>query len=253
MVNREFESNTEWATGRITSNNKRYAIMVTCFAVFWSLVSIPCAYFCLKQASTNPKAWIGMIFPACGVIIWFLAMQAWGHWKKFGASVFVMAETPAPIGGTLAGVVEMSCLLPADEQFEIQLVCNKSSQNRRTNSNLSNIKAHESEKYTVVADNAVDHTRIPILIPIPHDGNESGRREKDRWKSETYTWYLNVVAKQSGFDSSYCVPVFVSSGSAAAAHSTADYSTDSGDYTVGEHYETGHCGGGGGHFANSGR
>ncbi len=201
----------EWAGGEITSSNKTLLLFAGIFALFWNLISAPLLFLLPGEIIENENylALLGLLFPlvGAGLLIW--AGYLLFRWRKYGESVFQMAEVPGVIGGKLAGVIRTKVKLRPEEGFKLTLNCiNKyrsgSGKNRSTREKI--LWQDEQVIIRELAEHDPTQSAIPVAFAIPYDA-----RPTDTSNTNNQTiWRLEAQAAVPGIDyhARFDVPVF---------------------------------------------
>lgn len=210
----------DWAAGRIEDGNRSTMIAAWVLAGFWNLISLPGAYFAVREAMRegNRAALIALLFPLVGFGLLVWAVRASLRYRRYGVSRLDLATVPVAIGRELRGTVVARGLLPAPGGFGVTLTCVRrvtrgSGKNRSTTETvLWQEEQRSSGTQSRTADGMM--TSVPVAFRIPADVEPAD----DTDRRNTVIWRLAVSADVPGVDyhSSFEVPVFRAAAAAAA-------------------------------------
>ncbi|MBC2593008.1 hypothetical protein H5P28_01920 [Ruficoccus amylovorans] len=203
--------NKTWASGRIKDSNLVGALFMIPFALFWNGVSWTVILVMLSSGNLgeNPALLIFLLFPLIGLGLAWAAVYQILRWRKYGTSVFELAEIPGVIGGNLGGLILTRVHVRHQGGFTLTLRnvhqwTSGSGKNRRTHTET----LWESRQVLDQEAMPDDPTRsaLPVLFFIPYTCHPTQRR---RDGSQDY-WELTATARAPGLDykASFRVPVF---------------------------------------------
>jgi Protein of unknown function (DUF3592) len=207
----------EWATGEIQSRTKALMLFVILFATMWNAIAIPISAIVVNEAvlgDGDRKGLIVLLFPAVGLLLILWAVRMVIQWRKFGRSVFRMAEVPGVLGGKLSGVIEVPVNVRPENGFHLTLNCI----NKRTSGSGKNRSTHESvlwQDTRVVSrelfEEDLTRSAIPVAFGVPYDGRASDSSDSDN----EIIWRLEAKAAVAGvdYDAQFDVPVFMTEAS----------------------------------------
>ena len=201
----------DWAAGRVEDGSRGTMVAAWIFAAFWNLISIPGAYFGVRQALEDERrgALLVLLFPAVGLGLLVWALRATLRYRRYGISRLALATVPAPVGRELRGTVEAPAVLEAPGVL-LTLTCLRrvtrgSGKNRSTS---ETVLWQEEQRATPSGSRtaAGTATSIPVAFRIPADAqpaDETNPRDRVLWR-------LAVSAAVPGVDyhSTFEVPVF---------------------------------------------
>ena len=199
----------DWAAGRIEGSSRRRMFLAWTFAVFWNLISVTVPIFVIPKALEEGEkiALLALIFPAIGLALLVWAIRLTLRHRKFGISVFRMAQVPGVIGRLLRGVIVTNTFVRPDDGFVVTLTCVNRLTIRSGGGNSTREKVLWQEerrvKETAVGQRA---TAIPVSFRLPPEVRESDSSDA----SDQIIWRLEAAASIPGVDyhASFEVPVF---------------------------------------------
>ncbi len=211
----------DWTAGRVRDANRSAAAGLWTFALMWSLIALPAAWFGVRDAIAKNErvAWLVLLFPAVGLGLIVAAARASMRSRKFGASRLDLVTTPAVIGQGLGGVIRTPADIRSADGFRLLLSCVRV---RRTGSGKSR-STHEAvlwqEEKRVPGQRGAGGpedgmvTNIPVAFRIPPDAAPCDDRNPD----DRVVWRLRASASVPGVDyeSVFEVPVFRTAASDA--------------------------------------
>ncbi len=202
----------DWAAGRIEDSNRGTMVGAWIFAGFWNLVSLPGAYFGIRQLMNEGEkgALFVLIFPAVGLGLLVWAIRATLRYRRFGVSRLDLATVPAPLGGELRGAVIAPVTLDALEGVQVTLtsvrrVTTGSGKNRSTSETvLWQEEQRARPALSRTAEGMV--TSVPVTFRLPPDAESTDGTDP----RNQVVWRLVVTAEVPGVDyhSTFEVPVF---------------------------------------------
>jgi hypothetical protein len=188
-------------------------------------VSLPLLFVLPEEVfeKGNRAALLGFIFPLVGIGLLVWAGRAFIRWKKYGDSVFEMANVPGVVGGKLEGRILTSVAIEAVSGFDLTLNCvhrvTKGSGDSRSTSE-SILWQQQQHLDRELLDYDPTRASIPVLFAIPYDTQPTEERTDD----DEILWRLEVGAETAGVDyaAKFDVPVF------KTADSQADFELEGG-------------------------
>ncbi len=200
----------EWNSGRINDNCVAEIFLWGFFALFWNGISWTAFVAILSDDSAGTEALFFIsIFLVIGAALLVPFVRSIIFWRKFGASVFELAENPGVIGGSLGGIVHTRKNIRPRDGFKVSLMCiervvSGSGKNQSTRETV----LWESPEQTVhdAAAGNLRTSRLPVLFDIPYDCPETSVETPRRQT----VWMLRVKAELPGMDfaAQFAVPVF---------------------------------------------
>ena len=207
----------DWASRRIPDADRGQTGVLWGFALFWNLVSLPSAYFGVRQAlQTGDKAaLLVLLFPAVGCVLLAAAIYSAMRTSRYGRSVLELNAVPAPVGRELAGTIHVARGLDPEHGVQLTLTCVRrvttgSGKNRSTRENI----LWQDEQLIPGVSRQYDGVAIPVRMAIPPDGEPCD--DSDPWNR--VLWRLGARATTPGIDyaATFEVPVFRTAESAEA-------------------------------------
>lgn len=198
-----------WASGRIKDSGVVGMLVLVAFAVLWNAMTwIWVASMLFSGTFKEEKFSLFALVPLLiGLGIGGFALYLFLRWRKYGVSVFEMAEVPGVLGGSLGGVVMMRSPVRATDGFRLLL----RSMHRWSSGTGKNRKTHtetlwEREQTLPTPDSRFGQRMLPVLFTIPYDCQPTHKFNSNK---EHY-WELVVTGKSPGIDykASFVVPVF---------------------------------------------
>ena len=205
----------DWASRHVMDADRSQAGLLLVFALFWNLVSLPSAYFGVRQAlQTGDKApFLVLIFPAVGCVLLAAAIYSAMRTSRYGRSVLELDAVPAPIGRELAGTIHVAKGLDPEHGVQLTLTCVRrittgSGKNRSTREEI----LWQDDQSIPVVGRQYDGVAIPVRMAIPADGEPCD--DSDPWNR--VLWRLAARAVTPGIDyaATFEVPVFRTAESA---------------------------------------
>jgi hypothetical protein len=208
----------DWAAGRIEDSGRATMWTAWAFAAFWNLVSLPAAWFGVREVveKGNMAALLALLFPLVGMGLLIWAVKATLRFHRYGVSVLELQATPGVVGHGLTGAVRTTSALMVPEGFQVTLTCLRrvtrgSGKNRSTS---ETILWQEDRRARGEASRGASgmNTTIPVAFALPDDATPCD----DRDPRDRVLWRLDVTASVPGVDyaSSFEVPVFRTAESA---------------------------------------
>lgn len=216
----------DWAAGRIksliSSQVKVQAFMALAFCVMGGLLTI----FVLPKElhKGNNNALVILIFPAIGIGVLVVVIRAMLAKHRFGDCSFELAQIPAPLGGTLDGLIQTGAPLKLEQGLHLKLSCiqrtvSGSGNNRSVQENIFWQNEKVFRRDAGLPATGAGGSGIPVHFQLPSDQPESSLRG-----AATIIWRLDARAKMSGpdFAATFEVPVFRVAGTVSSAETDSD-------------------------------
>ncbi len=192
----------DWASGVVKSDNRKTAVGLVVFAVFWIGISTIVLISMIASGGSPPvMAWLViLLFEAIGIGMLVWAIRELRVAKRYGAAELHLASVPGVIGGKLAGVVTLPDYAEPYEEYRVELVCERTVRRGKSTTRVKEWSAElklDPKKLPAKRDGV----QIPILFGIPYGLPPS---------EYPITWTLRVRGKQPGIDVDvrFRVPVF---------------------------------------------
>lgn len=210
----------DWAAGRIEDSNRSTLIAAWSFAGFWNLISLPAAFFAVRQALRDESYGVlfVLIFPAVGLALLVWAIRVTIRFRRFGVSRLELDAVPAPVGRTLRGTVFATGALEVPGGLRVILTCVRrvttgAGKNRSTRERvLWQEETRVQGRQTRSAEGMM--TSIPVAFDLPADAEPCDQTTP----RNQVIWRLAVSAEVPGVDyaSTFEVPVFRTANSTDA-------------------------------------
>lgn len=201
-----------WVEGRIEYRASAAAFGLGVFAALWNSIALPAWYLAYSEGVFSESLFAGImisLFPAVGLFLVFGAIRAALQWRKYGCSVFRMAEVPGVIGGTLRGVIEVPARVSAEQGYHLKLSCihrvtTGTGKNRHTREDTVWKDERVIARELLAQDSSL--TVLPVLFGIPFDMPDFDESDSNN----AIIWRLEVQAATPGVDyeAKFEVPVF---------------------------------------------
>jgi hypothetical protein len=216
----------DWAEGKIKSAAgsqwKFFLFMGAMFCAIGCTVS----FFVLKEELPrhNYTFLFVLIFPLVGFGFLIAAVRALLAHRRFGDCFFQLAQVPAPLGGSLDGIIQTSRLLRFEQGLHLKLSCiRRTVVHNADKGGVDETVLWQDEKFfrhdAGLPATVEGGTGIPVHFALPANMPESSLRGDD-----TTHWKLDAKAKMSGLDFTalFEVPVFHVAGVVAADQPDVD-------------------------------
>lgn len=218
----------DWAAGRIADSTRSTMIAAWLFAGLWNLISLPAAFFGVRQAFRE-GSYAGLfvlIFPLVGLALLVWAIRAAIRFRRFGVSRLDLDTVPAPIGRALRGTVVATGVTGPLEPLRVILTCVRrvTSGSGKNRSTSESILWQEEQRLPGQQTRSAEGmtTAIPISFALPRDVEPSDATNP----RNQVVWRLSVSADVPGVDyaATFEVPVFRTADSepAPSAEPAAD-------------------------------
>jgi hypothetical protein len=199
----------DWAEGRVKSNTRGGMISAWVFGILWNLISAPILFFLPQEAAKKPIAYIGLVFPAVGLLLLVRAIRLTLAYLEFGKTSFEMSPVPGVIGGHLKGVIQSRFPHNPEHGVQLRLSCVRrvvtgSGDSRSTSENL--LWRGEANLSPGQLYPGPTGTSIPVNFRIPWDCLATDSQNP----SNATIWMLEARADVPGvdYDDVFEVPVF---------------------------------------------
>ncbi|MGB9204647.1 MAG: hypothetical protein WCB94_11850 [Terriglobales bacterium] len=201
----------DWAQGRANSKTRTSMLSGWIFAIFWNAISMPIAFLVLPAATRQkgPVAYLGLIFPAVGVLLLVYAIRRTIAFFEFGNTYFEMSTLPGVVGRELNGQIQARFPHSPDHGVHLRLSCVHRMQtgSGNTQSTTENILwRDEADLASGQLCPGPNGTTIPVHFRIPLDAQATEKRSP----RDEFVWVLEALADVPGVDyhDIFEVPVF---------------------------------------------
>lgn len=202
---------TDWAQGRANSKTRTSMLSGWVFAIFWNAISMPIAFLVVPTAARQrgPIAYLGLIFPAVGVLLLIYAIRRTIAFFEFGNTYFEMSSVPGVVGRELNGQIQARFPHSPDHGVHLRLSC----VHRVTTGSGNSQSTTENIMWRDEADLASGQlcpgpngTTIAVHFGIPLDAQATEKRSA----GDEFVWVLEALADVPGVDyhDIFEVPVF---------------------------------------------
>ncbi len=210
----------DWAAGKIKSTAgaqvKAFAIMALAFCGLGGLFTF--TMLPKELHNGNYMALLVLIFPAIGIGFVIAIVRAVRAHRRYGDCFFELAQIPAPLGGSLDGMIQTGARLRLEKGLYLKLSCIRrvvtgSGKNQSTQETVLWQGEKVFKPEASLPEPEPGHTGIPVFFKLPADQPECFARG-----NEAVNWRLEAKAKMSGpdFSASFEVPVYHVAGAAIA-------------------------------------
>lgn len=202
----------DWAAGKIKSRNLAQGIIFLIMGTMFSVIGGISTFFVFKQElpKGNYAALLVLLFPLVGVAFLGAFVRGMLAQRRFGNCWFELAQVPAPLGGSLDGLIQTERPLILEQGLHLKLSCIRrtvtgSGKNRHTHENIlwQDEKVFRSD--APLPTDGLGGSGIPVHFNLPADQPESTLRG-----DSNVIWRLEARAKMAGpdFTAMFEVPVF---------------------------------------------
>lgn len=209
----------DWAAGKIKSSAMAQTKMHLIVGLAFCGIGAMYVFAALPKElhNGNHLALIVLLFPAIGIWLLGYSFVKWRSRRRFGDCFFELAQIPAPLGGTLEGMIQTGARLKLEHGLHLKLSCIRRtvSGSGKNRSVTENILWQDEKIFKAEADlpePEPGHGGIPVFFKLPADQPECYARG-----SESVFWRLETKSKMRGPDFSvvFDVPVFKVAGAIA--------------------------------------
>ena len=210
----------DWAAGKIKSTAgaqvKLFAIMAVAFCGMGGLFTVTALPKELHKG--NYPALLVLLFPAIGIGFVIAIVRATLARRRFGDCIFELAQIPAPLGGSLDGMIQTGARLKLEHGLHLKFSCIRrivtgSGKNQSTQETVLWQDEKVFKPEAGLPEPEPGHSGIPVFFKLPADQPECYARGR-----ESVSWRLEAKAKMSGpnFSAVFDVPVFQVAGAVVA-------------------------------------
>lgn len=209
----------DWAAGKIKSTSTA----PVGFFLLWSFLALAMTAPAVHAIPTewrkgNHLILVALLFPAIAVYLLGYSFVKWRSRRRFGDCFFEPAQIPAPLGGTLEGMIVTGAPLKLEQGLHLKISCIRrivsvsgAGKTRRDNAQETILWQDEKifKPEASLPDSEPGHSGIPVFFKLPADqpgcfaiGNDS------------VFWRLEAKSKMRGpdFSVAFDVPVFKVAG-----------------------------------------
>ena len=205
----------DWAAGKIKST---FTAPIG-FLLLWSFLALAMTAPALlaipvELKKGNHLVLVVLLFPAVALSLLGYSFVKWRSRRRFGDCFFEPAQIPAPLGGTLEGMIVTGTRLQLEQALHLKISCIRrtaSGEDTRENILWQDEKIFKAEAR--LPDPEPSHSGIPVFFKLPADQPECYARG-----NESVFWRLEAKSKMRGpdFSAVFDVPVFKVAGTAIA-------------------------------------
>ena len=202
----------DWAAGKIKSSTAAQTRILFIFALAFGGFGTAMSIFVLPKElhSGNDKALAILLFPAIGIVCGIIVIKGILSRRRFGDCWFELAQVPAPLGGSLDGLIQTGRPLHLEQGLHLKLSCisrtvSQSGDSQHVSENIlwQNEKVFRPD--AALTATGAGGSGIPVHFDLPAEQPEASLRGQS-----TIIWRLEARAKMAGpdFTATFEVPVF---------------------------------------------
>lgn len=216
----------DWAAGRIKSSTSSQIKMFAFMALVFCGIGAMYVFAALPKElrNGNYKALIVLVFPAVGIGFLIAVVRALLAHRRFGDCFFEPAQIPAPLGGTLEGMILTGKRLKLEQGLHLKMSCiRRTVSGSGKNQSVQESILWQDEKIfkpeAGLPDPEPGRSGIPVFFKLPANQPECYARG-----NESVFWRLAAKSKMRGpdFSVAFDVPVFQVAGAIAEAADEPD-------------------------------
>jgi len=216
----------DWAAGRIKSSTSSQIKMFAFMALVFCGIGAMYVFAALPKElrNGNYKALIVLVFPAVGIGFLIAVVRALLAHRRFGDCFFEPAQIPAPLGGTLEGMILTGAPLKLEQGLHLKISCiRRTVSGSGKNQSVQESILWQDEKIfkpeAGLPDPEPGRSGIPVFFKLPANQPECYARG-----NESVFWRLAAKSKMRGpdFSVAFDVPVFQVAGAIAEAADEPD-------------------------------
>jgi len=219
----------DWAASRAESKNRYSAFGLWAVAIFVNGIVFTIAVSVVPQLwrTSDPKAFVVLIFCAAGIIVAGAAMRVSIRRKRFGQTYFEFASLPFSPGRTLKGTIHLRFNTDARHGIDLSLSCVRQviTGGGKNRSTLRSVlwQADKNVPQASLAHGLMGDAVIPVEFSIPSDAYESNHDDPN----DQVLWLLHAQADVPGvnYSDDFEVPVFRPTPSSASASASVEEPT----------------------------
>ncbi len=216
----------DWAAGKIKSSTTAQVRIIFIVALAFCSFGTAMSFFVLpgELHGGNYKALAILLFPAIGIGCGIAVIKGILARKRFGDCTFELAQVPAPLGGSLDGLIQTGRPLRLEQGLHLKLSCiSRTVTSSGDGQHVSENIIWQSEKVfrpdASLPTTGAGGSGIPVHFNLPANQPESSLRG-----SSTIVWRLEAKAKMAGpdFTAMFEVPVFRVAGTVPSPDNDSD-------------------------------
>ncbi len=200
----------DWAAGHIKSSGVPYAKSYLTMGIVLCVLGGLIAVLVVPKAwqSGNDSALVALLFPVVGVVFLMTVIRKLMAHRRFGDCFFEMAQTPAPIGGALAGTIQTGRPLKFENELRLDIFCVRkitsgTGQNRRTEEKILWQDGKIFKSQAELPATTSGRGGIPVEFELP--AGQPGCSERG---NEVVCWRLEMKLPGMNFHATFDLPVF---------------------------------------------
>ena len=217
----------DWAAGYCKSGFDSQKKIMLVIALAFCAIGGSQTFMVLPQElhKGNSAALIILLFPAVGISLLIVVIQAERARRRFGVCTFKPAAIPVPLGTVLQGVIQTGARVKLEQGLHLKLTCLRrlvtgSGKSQHTQEDILWQEEKVLTPSATFPEPETGHSAIPVYFKLPAgqpqclDGNPA------------ILWRLEAKSKMSGpgFDVTFEVPVFMVAGAKPLAAKVSDES-----------------------------
>jgi hypothetical protein len=208
----------DWAAGKIKSTSTA----PVGFFLLWSFLALamsaPAVHAIpVEWRKGNHAILLVLLFPAVAFYLLGYSFVKWRSHRRFGDCFFEPAQIPAPVGGTLEGMIQTGARLKLEQGLHLKISCiRRTVSGSGKNQSVQESILWQDEKIfkpeASLPEPEPGHSGIPVFFKLPADQPECYTRG-----NESVFWRLEAKSKMRGpgFCALFDVPVFKVAGAIA--------------------------------------
>jgi hypothetical protein len=208
---------TDWASRRAQSQNKKSAVTLWVLAVLCNAVTLPFLSGMVHQfeRNRNPGVFLLLAFNLLGAVLVIKAARATIRHRRFGDTYFEFDTLPFSIGERVRGKIHLQLDSRAEHGIDVRLTCVRKvvsgSGDHSTTNQIILWQADQNVPSGAVGPGPLGRA-IPVDFSIPADGAITSHDNP----SDQVLWLLHAQADVPGVDYSddFEIPVFRGAASA---------------------------------------
>jgi hypothetical protein len=217
---------TDWASRRAQSKNKKSAVTLWVLAVLCNVVTLPFLLGMIQefQRNRNPGVFLLLVINLLGAVLVIKAARATIRHRRFGDTYFEFDALPFSTGERVRGKFHLQLDTRAEHGIDVRLTCVRKvvsgSGDHSTTNQIILWQADQNVPSGAVGPGPLGRA-IPVDFSIPADGAITSHDNP----SDQVLWLLHAQADVPGVDYSddFEIPVFRGAASAETVRDSGPY------------------------------
>ena len=213
-----------WRDNKISSNAKLGMYVIWGFTILWNAISLPIFFNdpnLINKIQDKPETALVFLFPAVGILLVIVSINAFQNWRKFGSTPLVLDPFPGSISEHVGGTIQTRISHDPKLNFMVSLSCLSSYMSGSGKDRSRREKVEWQTEGVCFTEPRLDGTKISFRFDTPSDLPESEPKNR----SSYHLWRVTITCDLPGtdYERSFEIPVYKGSRTSSIKHGTEGY------------------------------